>query len=90
MQATHTGDIPEVSASGELGTLHCRTQDLFFIMPLLLGAEDIDHFPNTQKQIQKLVKMRRQRTMTQMKKQDKIPAREINKREIICLIENLK
>ena len=41
--------------SGEEGTLHCRAiQDHFFIRPLLARAGDIDDFPNTQKQLQRV------------------------------------
>lgn len=49
--ASHIGDTPEASGSGELGTLHSRALlDLFFIRSLLSNAEDIAVYPNIQKQ----------------------------------------
>ena len=73
-QATQTGDSPEVPGSGEQGTLYCRAvQDLFFMKPLLSRAEGVADFPNKEKLTQ-IDKMRKQRNMSQMKKQDKITA----------------
>ena len=47
-RATHIGDSPEASGSGEQGTQHCRTlHDLFFIKPLLSRAGVVADFSNT-------------------------------------------
>lgn len=47
--ATYIGDNPEVSGSGEQGTLHCRTFQNF-IRTRLSRAGDIANFPNIQKE----------------------------------------
>ena len=63
--------------------MHCwALQDLFFIRPLLSRAGDVADFPTTWKQ-RKLVKMKRQRNMPQMKQQEKkITGREQKEMEI--------
>ena len=79
--ATHIENIPKALGSGEQGTVHCRVLlDLFFTKPQFSRVGDIADLPNTKKQTE-LDKIRRQRSVSQMKEQDKI-TRDLCKTEI--------
>ena len=73
----------EAPGPGEQRTLYCRAQqDLFFIKPLPSRTRDIADFPNTRDRLKDLDKMRRQRSLFQMKEQDKAMARNLSKTHI--------
>lgn len=79
---THIGYSTEGPGSGKQGTLHSRAlQDLFFIKSLLSRTEETTDFLNTQRH-READKMRRQRNLSEMKKQDKAITRDLGQTDV--------